>query len=1142
MMLFAVSSFSLCLAQDALPPDGSVPENAGILVRELGQVPNQREREAIQWPVTQAAFAEEFLPVVDEAPGVRLQLSHGLEGEPEKLGSAPNPVADLPVPKLGTPSRQGILLRAARNSVSLEQYGDAIERFETLLSEYPPTAEVQLEFAGVLVAAGQAGKAISRLRTFAPRHTEDPRFRNMLAEILVGQGKHREAQIVLGEIVQSGAATAKQTLLYARVLGWLGNEAESLAIVGEFLSIAGVFPVELQADAAQFYLDLGRPDEAAKLFVAALENAPGDTDALVGLVLADSQAGREAAVYESLDLLLSGSDAGTDALRVLAERLMQSGAMRQSLRVFHFLADLDPQDWKLQLRIAAAHRELYEFEAARVVLESLGEHRGERLSRLEAGILKTAVGEYAGANAIYRSLLGDDPNDARASKGLGDLYLAIGDFNAAETLLNRAQQNDPSDEETPALLMHALIEQQQIVRALALVDFRATGQESQIGGSKPPKAAVDAASTLLEARRWPEVESICSSALRSEDSPPRVARLRLYQGYAQMKMQQYAEALEALLQVAGVVNMDLARLQYARFRCLEMLGDVAAAEALLSENLQAFGNATSDRIAIAQLAIEDCDWSLAKRLLEPCQRFAPDSIFGHILMGETQAMCDRQQGSCGDVQHFQRALDLSPSNTRAQIGLARSFARQNLYAQSVEAYTTILRAFPHHEPARVEQARVIYAWKGVDSASHHYQMAEQRQDVDPAVPHTLVQPEDFSSLQVGIEQAGYRKAALSAERSGKYFKSWRPQTAGSFYGTLSQIDPSNQESYFDHAQILSTLGETRAAICKYDELLAIEPCHVESNIARNRLGVELRPRIVNSFDFQYTAGRDGLADISSLRLESLVVTPRGDVDEYVVAGYAHRVERPDQGQGTNGHVGIVGFQSKPFQQVRFNTLIEFETYTHGFGPRPTFRSGIDWLTPMDFNVGLAGYLENVVVNGESIRQDVFRGGFELTAGLNPSWRWRVDGLYRYASYSDHNSMHELLFNAEHMIIPGRRQLQAKFDFGMLAYDQSSVPGPGNNLLGTIHPYFSPSGFTYATAGLEHKFWTSRHNFHGACERWLSAYGGARIDIEAEPYAMMEFRSHHDLSSYVTTELRFNGAFSQVYENVGVAGLLTIRLP
>jgi hypothetical protein len=309
------------------------------------------------------------------------------------------------------------------------------------------------------------------------------------------------------------------------------------------------------------------------------------------------------------------------------------------------------------------------------------------------------------------------------------------------------------------------------------------------------------------------------------------------------------------------------------------------------------------------------------------------------------------------------------------------------------------------------------------------------------------------------------------------------------------------------------------------------------------MALELRPKLLSSFDFQYTAGRGGLADISSLRLETLSVTPFGDVDEYLMAGYAHRVERPAEGAGTNGHVGILGFQVKPFYQFRFFTLLEFENYTNGFTARPTFRSGIDWLTPMDLRLGLAGYLENVVENGESIRQDVYRGGFELTASYNPSWRWQVDGLYRYAAYSDRNSMHELLFNAEYMILPGRRQLRAKFDLGMLAFDeQHRLVLNNGSLFGSIHPYFSPDTFTYTTAGLEHKQWTSRHNFHGACERWFSAYAGARVDSDAEAYGLLEFRTHIDHATWLSTDFQFTSTFSQVYENVGVSGMLTIRFP
>ncbi|GAB5405471.1 MAG: hypothetical protein Aurels2KO_37020 [Aureliella sp.] len=1124
------------------PPGQRSPSTQGLS--------NASEAPSRSTLVTLAAFAEEVLPIVEEAQQIPLDAPapaplRKLVTDNFANSTRAHNSETLPQPQLqnegGETTRQGLLLRAARNSVSLENYDEAIERFQTLFSESMVRDEIHLEYVGVLVQADRPNDAIATLRELISTRQHDPRFQGLLVEVLVGENRHSEAEKTLRTIVDSGRATPKQLLLYARVLAWQGREDQAQQWFEKNVRGPELFGDELKPELAELYLDLGLPQQASNLFMQLAESLPDNAKALEGMIRTSALLGRESEIYETLDLLLQDSSFDQGQQLQLADRLTNMGVVRPALQIYQHIAAADPTDWKIQLKIAAAHRELLEFAAARATLSSLP-NQDERLVRHEMAIFKTAVGEQAESYAIYRSLLADQPDDARVLKGLGDLMLSLGDFHAAEQLLRRSQQLDSSDPETPTLLVHALLKQQRIAEALQLAAPNGIHNPTSVAASASVSTA-EFASVLIEAGHFEEAESLCGEAIRKTKSPNRLARLRLYQGLAQMRLERYSEAIQTLALARGLPSIELAKLRYGQYRCLMQLGQTEAAQASLTADMQVHGNANSERIATAQLALQDCDCDLAIKLLEHRHRLAPDDAFGSILLGEARSMCDRRSGGCDDVDYYRRALSMSPNNTRALIGLARSYARQNKFDFSTQYYRKILRAFPQHEPARVEHARVVYAWQGVDEGIRQFHIAERRQNTSDSQLFASPPADDLNIFDSSWEYASYRKEMLAAERSGKYWKTWRPHTAIGFYQTLNQMEPSNQEAYFDHAQILSITGETQAAIHKYNELLRIEPCHVEAQIARARMALELRPKLISSFDFEYTAGRGGLADISSLRLETLSVTPRGDEDEYFLAGYAHRVERPAEGAGTNGHVGILGFQVKPAYQFRFYTLLEFENYTTGFSARPTFRSGIDWLTPMDLRLGLVGYLENVVENGESIRQDIFRGGFELTASFNPDWRWQVDGMYRYAAYSDRNSMHEILLNSEYMIIPGRRQLRAKFDLGMLAFDEQHRLALANgSLFGSTHPYFSPDSFTYTSAGLEHKRWTSRHNFHGSCQRWFSGYAGARVDSDAETYGLLEFRTHIDHAMWLSTDFQFTGVFSQVYENVGVSGMLTIRLP
>ena len=112
----------------------------------------------------------------------------------------------------------------------------------------------------------------------------------------------------------------------------------------------------------------------------------------------------------------------------------------------------------------------------------------------------------------------------------------------------------------------------------------------------------------------------------------------------------------------------------------------------------------------------------------------------------------------------------------------------------------------------------------------------------------------------------------------------------------------------------------------------------------------------------------------------------------------------------------------------------------------------------------------------------------------------------------------------------------------MSFDQQTQFGNPDDLFGTVHPYFTPTGFTFLTAGLKHRFWVSDHSFRGANEHWYSIYGGARVDSDAEGYALVELAAHCDWCGWLTAHADASAIFSDVYQGIAFSGFLTIRFP
>ncbi len=130
---------------------------------------------------------------------------------------------------------------------------------------------------------------------------------------------------------------------------------------------------------------------------------------------------------------------------IVADAYTRAGETRQTLRVLHKIADLDPHNTDIRLQLAQGYlKEGMEAEAAKTFCEA-----ARRL--LENGALEESLNAYSKALELR-------PNDRVMLKGLVSAHVALGTAEDAAELLEQVVAASPDDADLISMLAEAYIE------------------------------------------------------------------------------------------------------------------------------------------------------------------------------------------------------------------------------------------------------------------------------------------------------------------------------------------------------------------------------------------------------------------------------------------------------------------------------------------------------------------------------------------------------------------------------------------------------------------------------------------------------------------------------------------------------------
>lgn len=193
------------------------------------------------------------------------------------------------------------------------------------------------------------------------------------------------------------------------------------------------------------------PEEAATCFLQIAEHYRDQEFRLKAIAMyrkIDKLKPRQPAIAKELGDLYSAQGLIADAraqFLVVADAYTRAGDSKQTLKVLHKIADLDPQNTEVRIKLADGYlKENMQAEAARAYFEAAG-----RL--LENGHAERALEAYAKALELR-------PHDRPTLRGLISAHSALGTADEAAELLEKSVVEAQDDQELASMLAHAYIE------------------------------------------------------------------------------------------------------------------------------------------------------------------------------------------------------------------------------------------------------------------------------------------------------------------------------------------------------------------------------------------------------------------------------------------------------------------------------------------------------------------------------------------------------------------------------------------------------------------------------------------------------------------------------------------------------------
>ncbi len=371
-------------------------------------------------------------------------------------------------------------------------------------------------------------------------------------------------------------------------------------------------------------------------------------------------------------------------LLIVADAHTREGKSKEALTVLHKIADLDPQNTEVRLKLAASYlKEGMHADAAKAFCEGAAR-------MLEKGDLERSLDAYTTALDLL-------PNDKTVLRGLASVHAALGSSDEAAELLEKAVEENPEDRELLDMLAHAYIEGRDPAGAERVIgtmmsqdasDYRryieVTNLYLRMGNATNAARILEIIiEPMLSGREENDLLELVDALLQTE--PEQVAGLRLLARihWWQRDMEKLRSALERLVdsaEAAGLVDEEryaltqLVRLAPDELRFSERLeelgGSLEEVEEAPQMNVSPSGEGSYDDFALVGDRFGDLAETDAEPNLEQAEEFEWNTVAEPTRTDANASFADLNETNDepdSEVQIFHDAFSIGQSQGEAKL-------------------------------------------------------------------------------------------------------------------------------------------------------------------------------------------------------------------------------------------------------------------------------------------------------------------------------------------------------------------------------------------------------------------------------------------------------------------------------------------
>ena len=1106
-----------------------------------------------------------------------LQSTPTISQSPQRTPGQAEPVPDAPQTQ---PSLEGAAqLGLARIAVQRGDYPEAVRRFSEYLKQHPQDNGVRRELAGVLVRTGDRQRAIEEYLRLLKEKPDDVPTILGLADVYVSVRDYRQAATVLAQASARALDNKELIVRLARVLTFAREYIQADQLLEKVLAEVPPEADKIPSDLPALLLDMQRPADALRYLLKFRERRPKDPAVLIDLVRAFSGIGDAVAALQSVDELgaLPGVDDG-DKL-ALAGTLLDSGYAQIASVVFNQVLAAKPASVQAQIGLARVAIYRYLPEQGLKILEIIRPPEDQRRRlQLAWGEYFQEVGQYTEGLQVYLDLICSDPLDGEALLTRAKLLQFMAEYEKAKAEYAKIQPESSYFRQGQTGIAATLYDQRRFPEAIERCEKLLA--ESPADG----ETAAVLIRALVKTGDCPRAITVGRGFLAAFGRiEPVAVPVQLALGRALLDSGNFGEAAHEFSALLARPSGRIADAWYGLACAQTKMGGPARSDEPLLAAFSDPGNETRNRLLLADLFYADEDDRMAIDLALSVLKHDHQNLAGLIRLIDAQLRNARPTAHIDDVLETSKQIFAqSPTNVRGRLALARAFGTAAQYQAAVKEYDGLIFQDPKYIVPALEKARVLYSDHKYAAACATYDAMlpnpEQLlllglQKVLPRFPalqatlapllagcgeralaREIARDADATAdpvaraclraLMLDGEARAAEIAVIGLERDAKGLKDWRNLSAVPLYTDLIRKDPNSVEALFDVGQVFGELKETHAALGSFSQVLTVDPLNREAAIASERANLELHPRLSESIGYSDQNGFQGLSNVARLTAGSVFTCPYGDENDTVTVGYT-RVHYIFPGfPSLSGNWLTLGASKQFGPTAQIYGVTNIEDYESRVTARPTFDLGGTWQFCDGYKAGLSAFLNNVMENGESAQQDIFRGGVNLSFDGQLSRFWHVGANYRVAYYSDQNRMDELYGVSDVLLSMAPCQVKLLFSVDYLTYtDQTVFAGNNpNSLAGAIHPYFAPAGYTYSEGRIEWTQWLSRDYFVYSNQCYCSLQAALGFDDNAIPYTSVRAVLNWDIKPSLSFGAEASAKLATVYKEEKALAYLVWRFP